>query len=173
MCRARARAQHGSVASVSININGSQEGYFKCKRGVRQGDPLSPLLFCIVEEVLIGGISKLVEEGKMELISASRKTKIPSHCFYADDLMVYCKCKISNLEALKELFTRYANCSGQVINMSKSSIHVGGINQNIMNNIVGLLATAESGISTSGGTIYILYLLILLGLQHFNLIISL
>jgi len=47
--------------------------------------------------------------------------------------MVYCKGKISSIAALKDLFTRYANCSGQVINMRKSSIHVGGINQNRMN----------------------------------------
>jgi len=98
-----------------------------------------PLLFCIVEEVLSRGISKLVEEGKVKLIDASRKAKIPSHCFYANDLMVYCKCKMSSLEALKELFTRYANCSGQVINLRKSYIHADGINQNRMNNIVGML----------------------------------
>jgi len=50
---------------MSISINGSQHGYFKCARGVMQGDPLSPLLFCLEEEVLSRGILKLVDDGKV------------------------------------------------------------------------------------------------------------
>jgi len=126
-------------AKISISINGVQVGFFNCNRGVRQGDPLSPLLFCIAEEVLSRGIAKLVEEGKVETIAASRSNHIPSHCFYADDLMVFCKGKISCLQALKELFTRYANCFGHIINLSKSSIHAGGVSNVRLNHMVQLI----------------------------------
>jgi len=126
-------------ANISISINGAQHGYIKCNRGVRQGDPLSPLLFCLAEEVLSRGIKKLVDDGKVDLIKASRNANIPSHCFYADDLMVFCKGKMSSLEALKELFTRYVECSGQVMNLNKSFIFVGGVFDNRMNHMVQLL----------------------------------
>jgi len=101
-----------------------------------QGVPLSPLLFCIAEEVLSIGISKLVEEGKVEKIAAARHVSVPPHCFYADDLMVYYKGKLSTLEALGDLFTMYASCSGQIINTRKSSIHVGGISHGMLNSMV-------------------------------------
>jgi hypothetical protein len=116
-------------ATLSISINGSQHGYFKCSRGVRQGDLLSPLLFCIAKEVLSRGLAKLVEDGKLDLIKGSRHSLVPSHCLYVDDIMVFCGGKTFGIIALKNLFTRYANCSGQIINAAKSTIFSGGISQ--------------------------------------------
>jgi len=126
-------------AMISISLNGSHHGFINCKRGVRQGDPLSPLLFCIAEEVLSKGIYKLVEDDLVSRIKGTREVQVPSHCFYADDLMVFCKGKTSCLTALKELFTRYAACSGQIINVSKSSIYSGGISNDRLHSIVNLL----------------------------------
>jgi len=133
-------------AHKSISINRSQEGYFKCNREVRQGDPLSPLLFCIDEEVLSRGIARLIVEGKIDLIKASGNAQIPSHCFYADHLMVFCKGKFSSIQALKEFFTRYALCSSQVMNLNKSSIFVGRVSDARLNQMVQLLGFSVGSI---------------------------
>jgi hypothetical protein len=114
-------------AFLSVSINGKSHGYFNCTRGVRQGDPLSPLLFCLAEDVLSRHISKLVAEGKIIPIKGTRQVHVPSHSFYADDLMIFCKGNMNGLRELKCLFNSYALESGQVINSSKSTIFSGSI----------------------------------------------
>jgi len=47
-------------ATISILVNGSPTEEFKPKRGLRQGDPLTPFLFLIVSE----GLTRLVREAK-------------------------------------------------------------------------------------------------------------
>jgi hypothetical protein len=126
-------------AFLSVSINGKSHGYFNCSRGVRQGDPLSPLIFCLAEDVLSRSISKLVSDGKLYIIKGTRNFMVPSHSFYADDLMILCKGTLSGLKALKDLFTAYALESGQVINTSKSTIYSGSISHGRLNLIVQLL----------------------------------
>lgn len=43
---------------ISISLNGQLSGYFSYHREVKQGKPLSPLLFYIADDVLIKGISR-------------------------------------------------------------------------------------------------------------------
>jgi len=58
-------------ARLSIFVNGKPVGFLACSRGVRLGDPLSPLLFCVAEEVLSRALSA----------SAARRRLIPmSYC---------------------------------------------------------------------------------------------
>lgn len=91
-------------------------------RGVRQGDPLSPLLFCIAEDVLSRAISEIVLDGHIKLFKGANSTTIPFHYFFADDLMVYCNGRQSTLTALRNVFSRYASCSGQFFNVDKSIV---------------------------------------------------
>ena len=46
-----------SIVKFFILINGSPSNFFGSSRGIRQGDPLSPLLFDIVME----GLSRMLD----------------------------------------------------------------------------------------------------------------
>lgn len=100
------------LAYLSIRINGSSHVFFQYGRGVRQRDPLSPILFCIPEDVLSRGITRLVLGGILLLISSYRGISTNSHDFYVDDLIIFCKSNLKGLVALMELFEAYNEVSG-------------------------------------------------------------
>jgi len=114
---------------------------------VRQGDTLSPLLFCIAKDVLSKGIVKLVQDGKVGLISGTEYQSIQSHTLYADNVMFLCKGKISCIEELKKLFTDYANCSSQLMNPSKSLIFSSSILEPRFQAIVNMLGFYSGSLS--------------------------
>jgi hypothetical protein len=51
---------------VCINVNGERSPYFKTFRGLRQGDPLSPLLFNLVADVLGVLLDKASQKGHIK-----------------------------------------------------------------------------------------------------------
>jgi hypothetical protein len=51
--------------SVGIKVNDDVEQYFQTRKGLRQGDPLSPLLFNLVAAMLALLISRAKEEGQI------------------------------------------------------------------------------------------------------------
>ena len=76
---------------LSIRINGRRWVFFPCSRGVGQGDPLSPLLFCLAEEVLSRGLSKLVNDKKILHMVGLQGFLTPSRILYVDDIFVFCR----------------------------------------------------------------------------------
>ena len=49
--------------SVGVNLNGEESSFFNPGKGLRQGDPISPLLFNLVVDVLNRMLEKAVEGG--------------------------------------------------------------------------------------------------------------
>src|SRR6266540_4947971 len=54
-----------SGGSVAINVNNDIGHYFPTKKGLRQGDPLSPLLFNIIADMLPMLIQRAKEQGQI------------------------------------------------------------------------------------------------------------
>lgn len=90
-------------ARLSISLNGSLEGFFSCSCGVRQGDPLSPLLFSIGKDVLARMID--YQGGIRSVVHAEAKlgVRVPTNLLYADDILIFCKATRDNVLLIRDI----------------------------------------------------------------------
>jgi hypothetical protein len=51
--------------SVGVKVNENVGRYFQTKKGLRQGDPLSPILFNLIADMLALLISRAKEDGQI------------------------------------------------------------------------------------------------------------
>ncbi|GJU30484.1 putative RNA-directed DNA polymerase, eukaryota, reverse transcriptase zinc-binding domain protein [Tanacetum coccineum] len=71
-----------------VLVNGSPTSEFSLKRGLRQGDPLSPFLFILVMEGLHVALSNAVSSGLIRGVKFGFPKMNLSHLYYADDVVI-------------------------------------------------------------------------------------
>jgi hypothetical protein len=71
-----------------VLLNGVHGKSFKCKRGVRQGDPLSPLLFVLAADLLQSVINEALAQGLMQVPIPVDYTMDFPIIQYADDTLI-------------------------------------------------------------------------------------
>jgi hypothetical protein len=87
----------------SILINGSPQGFFASSRGLRQGDPLSPLLFVIVMETLSRLMDRASSGGFLsgfQVCSSEGGSLVVSYLLFANDTLIFCKADHRQVEYL-------------------------------------------------------------------------
>ena len=125
-----------STVQFSILLSGGQCPSFIPSRGIRQGDPISPYLFILGSEVLCRLINKEISPGRLSAIKVSGNAPSISKLCYADDLILFCKAKMSELNVLKNFLEKYCYWSGQVISVEKSGVFPSkGVNPQFLNQI--------------------------------------
>ncbi|XP_026450666.1 uncharacterized protein LOC113350758 [Papaver somniferum] len=101
------------------------EGFFGITRGLHQGDPLSRLIFVLIEDILSRNLSKLFANRSMHNM-VSKKGVAPTHFLFADDILVFCRGNLHSLQNLKTMLSVYEKASGQCVNYAKSKFYYSG-----------------------------------------------
>ena len=115
-------------SSVSVLVNGSPTQEFKPRKGMRQGDPLTPFMFLIVAEGLAGVVRMAVDKELLESVEiGGRLTKV-NMLQFADDTFFLCKASAHSVFVIKAILICFELASGLKVNFQKSS--VGGIGCN-------------------------------------------
>lgn len=105
-------------------------------RGLRQSDPQSPHLFIMGSEVLARLINREVNNRKIKGVKVSYSAPEISKLFYADDVILFSKTKIGEINALMNCINTYRACSGQSINLEKSGVFASkGVHQQFLHQV--------------------------------------
>jgi hypothetical protein len=95
----------------SVLLNGVPGNKFSCKRGVRQGDPLSPLLYVLGGDLLQSAVNDMLAAGQLQLPIITRDPDFPI-IQYADDTLLIMPADLKQVLALKEVLKIYSASTG-------------------------------------------------------------
>jgi hypothetical protein len=116
-------------ASYAVLINGETTSFFQSGRGLRQGCPLSPLLFILVMEGLSLLLKKGQVEGKLTGVKVSRLVKI-LHLFFMDDVLIMTRASLQEWKEIDDILKNFCRATGLAVNLSKSTFHHSGYKGN-------------------------------------------
>ncbi|KAJ0744136.1 putative RNA-directed DNA polymerase [Helianthus annuus] len=113
----------------SVLVNGSPSKEFKYKRGLRQGDPLSPFLFILATEVITLFINRAVQQGLFKGVQLPNGGPLITHLCYADDVVFLGLWSEENVMALNRLLRWIFLVTGLKVNRRKCNIFGIGVEE--------------------------------------------
>ncbi|KAL4347436.1 hypothetical protein GQ457_17G003840 [Hibiscus cannabinus] len=111
-----------SKASISVLVNGSPTSPFNIRRGLRQGCPLSPMLFNIVAEALSVLLNKATSRGLFNGIKIGQNAFEVSHIQFADDLILFCGAGESQIRNVVRILRGFELAAGLKLNLKKTKL---------------------------------------------------
>lgn len=115
-----------TTVSYSVRVNRDIHGHFQGKRGLRQGDPLSALLFVLCVEILSRMIRADTASLDFNFHQFCASTRL-THLVFADDIVLFCRGDVGSVQILMGCLRRYGTYSGLCVNRGKSAVFLGSV----------------------------------------------
>ena len=104
------------ISRTAVLVNGCPGPWISCRRGLRQGDPMSPYLFLLVADVL----QTLIR--KSNTVHNPLDHSSPCHVLqYADDTLILLRGDLDEVKQLKYLLDQFSEATGLRVNYHKST----------------------------------------------------
>lgn len=111
-----------STVSYDFCLNGSTVGPICPRRGLRQGDPLSPYLFLLCVEGLSNAMDRAQVTGSLHGCRVSPTAPEVTHLLFADDSFLFFRASSEEASRVKNILVRYEEISGKAVNFQKSGV---------------------------------------------------
>ncbi|XP_074265800.1 uncharacterized protein LOC141588248 [Silene latifolia] len=115
-----------SSSTYSLTLNGNSFLFFKGKCGLRQGDPLSPLLFTICMDYLSRILNVVGHQNDFRFHPMCGHLRL-NHLLFADDLLLFSKGTDTSIMWLLRAFATFSVASGLCLNKEKTEIYFNGV----------------------------------------------
>jgi len=109
-----------SSVNFAVLVNGEPSGFFQGSRGLRQGCPLSPLLFILIIDGLSRSIQAAKDRGDIQGVKVSRNHSL-THLMFVDDVLLFGLLLVNEWHCFKRILQNFGNATGMEINYNKSS----------------------------------------------------
>jgi hypothetical protein len=108
--------------SVCVQVNDDLDHFFQTGKGLRQGDPVSPILFNMVVDVLAVLIERAKSQGFLNGVVPHLVEDGMSVLQYADDTILFINDDLERAKGLKLVLGAFEKLSGLKINFHKSEL---------------------------------------------------
>jgi len=132
-----------SQGSVGIKVNDEVGQNFQTRKGLRQGDPLYPILFNLVADMLAILVSRAKNGGQFRGLVPNLVDGGLSILQYADDIVLFLEDDLEEANNLKLVLLAFEKLSGLKINFHKSELFCFGTAKDRRREYVELFGCVE------------------------------
>jgi hypothetical protein len=129
--------------SFAVLINGATSPFFTFEKGLRQGFPLSPLLFLLVAEGLSRAIENAVRSGDFNGIHLTAGLRI-THLLFVDDILIFYNGQRRDTKVLENILSLFRSATCMQINFQKSTLSFSEIGKRGRKNLLKALSIYNS-----------------------------